>query len=57
MAAGGNGHVGVLTALLDLGASIDQGKSDTGATAIFIAAQNGPQESSHPVFKTKSECG
>jgi hypothetical protein len=41
MAAAGAGDVGCVDMLLTMDAAVDQGKSDTGATALSVAAQDG----------------
>ena len=44
MAAAQNGHTDVARALLQLGARVNQGKSDDGATPLLMAALNGHVE-------------
>jgi ankyrin repeat protein len=44
MAAASKGHAGVVLALLELGASVNQVKSDDGATAFTISVQEGHAE-------------
>jgi ankyrin repeat protein len=41
LAAAGAGHAELVRVLLELGADVNQGKSDDGATAIYISAQDG----------------